>query len=176
VCRSTTASSAAAWDDARSSSGGRFVLAGEPTRYGDVVARRLSRATWWATTRATRLPQLSRRWARPPDELRASSQAAALEAVVDLHTFAPGALARTALRAGAVDVRTVTEELTAAWFGWPVRTFEHAVSPERLGLRWAMFAYTGWLRLSALDDAVLSKLVPAGLFYNVSLTGTRPRS
>ena len=38
--------------------GGRFVFAGEPTRYGDVVARRLSRATWWAATRVTRLPAL----------------------------------------------------------------------------------------------------------------------
>ena len=32
--------------------GGRFVFAGEPTRYGDLIARRLSRLTWWATTRA----------------------------------------------------------------------------------------------------------------------------
>ena len=44
--------------------GGRFVFAGEPTRYGDVVARRLSRLTWWATTRLTRLPPL-REWRRP---------------------------------------------------------------------------------------------------------------
>ena len=27
--------------------GGRFVFAGEPTRHGDYVARRLSRLTWW---------------------------------------------------------------------------------------------------------------------------------
>jgi ubiquinone/menaquinone biosynthesis C-methylase UbiE len=36
--------------------GGRFVFAGEPTEHGDYVARRLSRFTWWAATRATRLP------------------------------------------------------------------------------------------------------------------------
>ena len=36
--------------------GGRFVICGEPTRYGDYVARRLSRFTWWATTNVTRLP------------------------------------------------------------------------------------------------------------------------
>jgi ubiquinone/menaquinone biosynthesis C-methylase UbiE len=155
--------------------GGRFVFAGEPTEHGDFVARRLSQATWYAATRLSRLPPLRARWARRPEELAASSQAAALEAVVDLHTFAPDALARTALRAGAVDVRTVTEELTASWFGWPARTFEYAVNPDRLGLRWAMFAYRGWQRLSALDQHVLARVVPDELFYNVCLTGTRPQ-
>ena len=87
----------------------------------------------------------------PTDELAESSRAAALESVVDLHTFDPRELAATALRAGAVDVRTVTEELTAAFLGWPVRTFEAAVNPERLGWGWAMFAYRSWQRLSALD-------------------------
>ena len=82
-----------------------------------------------------------------------SSRAAALESVVDLHTFDPRELAATALRAGAVDVRTTTEELTAALFGWPVRTFEAAVNPDRLGWGWAMFAYRSWQRLSAVDRA-----------------------
>jgi len=153
--------------------GGRFVICGEPTRYGDFVARRLSRATWWLSTRVTQLPFLRDRWARPREELDESSRAAALEAVVDLHTFDPDTLARTAIRAGAVDVSTTTEELTAAWFGWPVRTFEHAVNPDRLGLRWATFAYRTWLMLSALDRA-LAAIVPDELYYNVSITGRRP--
>jgi ubiquinone/menaquinone biosynthesis C-methylase UbiE len=152
--------------------GGRFVFAGEPTRYGDVVARRLSRLTWWATTRVTRLPGLGG-WRRPRPELDESSRAAALEWVVDLHTFPPAALRRLAVAAGAVDVQVRTEELTAAWFGWPVRTFEAAVPPGKLGLRWALFAYHGWLRLSALDRR-LSRVVPAGLFYNALVTGVRP--
>lgn len=154
--------------------GGRFVVAGEPTRHGDRVARPLSTATWWLTTRVTGLPGLRDRWSRPVDELKASSEAAALEAVVDLHTFDPDELARTCLRAGAVDVRTVTEELTAAWFGWPVRTFEAAVNPERLGPRWALGAYRGWLGLSWLDRHVLDRVVPDRWFYNVSVTGRRP--
>lgn len=152
--------------------GGRFVFAGEPTRYGDVIARRLSRLTWWATTRVTRLPAL-RHWRRPQAELDDSSRAAALEAVVDLHTFAPAELRRLATEAGAVDVAVRTEELTAAWFGWPVRTFEAAVRRERLGWGWAMFAYRGWQRLARLDEA-LSRVVPAGLFYNALLTGVKP--
>ncbi|HEY8456461.1 MAG TPA: methyltransferase domain-containing protein [Actinopolymorphaceae bacterium] len=152
--------------------GGRFVICGEPTRYGDLVARKLSHLTWWLTTRITHLPPLRESWARPKEELDESSRAAALEAVVDLHTFDPDALARMARRAGAVEVRTVTEELTAAWFGWPVRSFEHAVKPGKLGWRWANFAYQTWLKLSAVDR-VLKPIVPAQLYYNVSITGVR---
>ncbi|WP_166355173.1 class I SAM-dependent methyltransferase [Phytoactinopolyspora limicola] len=154
--------------------GGRLVICGEPTTYGDRIARTLSRATWWVATRATRAPGLASRWARSPAELDESSRAAALESVVDLHTFQPNELASTVRRAGAAEVHTVTEELTAAWFGWPVRTFEHAVNPDRLGWRWAMFAYRGWQQLSAVDR-LLARVVPSGLFYNVSVTGIRPR-
>ena len=114
-----------------------------------------------------------REWRRPQQELDESSRAAALEWVVDLHTFAPSALRRLAIAAGAVDVEVRTEELTAAWFGWPVRTFEAAVPPGRLGWNWAMFAYHGWLRLSALDRR-LARVVPAGLFYNALVTGVKP--
>jgi ubiquinone/menaquinone biosynthesis C-methylase UbiE len=154
--------------------GGRVVICGEPTRLGDWVARRLSRATWWAATRVTHLPLLRSRWARPAEELDESSRAAALEAVVDLHTFDPSALAATVRRAGGAEVRTVTEELTAAWWGWPVRTFEAAVAPDRLGSRWRMFAYRSWLTLSRLDRAV-RPVVPEELYYNVSVTATKPR-
>ncbi len=152
--------------------GGRFVFAGEPTRHGDLIARRLSRATWWATTNATKLPWLSG-WRRPQAELDESSSAAALESVVDIHTFDPAQLVRTAMRAGAIDVGVATAELTASWFGWPVRTFECAVPREKLGFRWAHFAMTSWQRLSALDE-VLARVVPRGLFYNVEITGVKP--
>jgi ubiquinone/menaquinone biosynthesis C-methylase UbiE len=153
--------------------GGRFVFAGEPTTVGDWYARRLGQLTWRATTTVTQLAPLRQRWARPVEELAESSRAAALESVVDIHTFDPRALAATALRAGAVDVRTTTEELTAAFLGWPVRTFEAAVNPERLGMGWAMFAYRSWQRLSAVDR-VLARALPQRLFYNVLLTGSRP--
>jgi ubiquinone/menaquinone biosynthesis C-methylase UbiE len=154
--------------------GGRFVFCGEPTQRGDVIARTLSRATWWTASRVTQWGPLRDRWARPPAELEQSSRAAALESVVDIHTFDPDRLAAMALRAGAVDVRTVTEELTASWFGWPVRTFEAAVKPGALGWGWATFAYRTWQRLAALDEKVMSHVVPAQYFYNVSVTGVRP--
>jgi ubiquinone/menaquinone biosynthesis C-methylase UbiE len=152
--------------------GGRFVFAGEPTEHGDYVARKLSRFTWWATTRATRLPQLAS-WRRPQQELDESSRAAALEAVVDIHTFVPDDLEALARRAGASGVRVATSELLASWFGWPVRTFECAVPKDRLGMRWANFALKGWQRLSAVDER-LEGLVPRGLFYNAEITGTKP--
>ena len=152
--------------------GGRFVFAGEPTVIGDRYARALGRATWAVATRVTHLPPLRERWARTEEELDSSSRAAALEAVVDLHTFDPDELARTALRAGAVDVTTATEELLAAFLGWPVRTFEAAVNPDRLGWGWAMFAYQGWQRLGAVDK-VLNRVLPGKLFYDVSVTGVK---
>jgi SAM-dependent methyltransferase len=153
--------------------GGRFVFAGEPTRLGDRYARLLGGLTWKATTAVTRLPAL-RGWRRPQTELDESSRAAALEAVVDVHTFDPAELEALARAAGAVDVRVVTEELTAAMLGWPVRTFEAAVPPDKLGFGWAMFAYRSWLRLSWLDEHVLARVVPRAWFYNALITGTRP--
>jgi SAM-dependent methyltransferase len=152
--------------------GGRFVFAGEPTRIGDAYARRLGALTWKAATTVTKLPPLAG-WRRPQAELDESSRAAALEAVVDLHVFDPDELEATARRAGAFDVRVVTEEFTAAMLGWPVRTFEAAVPPGKLGAGWAMFAFRGWQRLSWLDSTVLSRIVPRSWFYNALVSGVR---
>ena len=153
--------------------GGRFVFAGEPTKVGDLYARKLGQLTWWLTTNVTKLGPLSG-WRRPQSELDDSSRAAALEAVVDIHTFDPSALERVARDAGATGVRAVTEELAAALFGWPVRTFEAAVPQEKLTLGWRMFAYRAWQRLSWLDENVLRRVAPRELFYNVLVTGTKP--
>ncbi len=153
--------------------GGRFVFAGEPTRIGDRYARKLGQLTWKATTTVTRLPALAG-WRRPQAELDESSRAAALEALVDIHVFDPASLERIARAAGAPDARVVTEEFTAAMLGWPVRTFEAAVPPGKLGIRWAMFAFHGWQRLSWLDREVLSRVVPRAWFYNALVTGTKP--
>lgn len=153
--------------------GGRFVFAGEPTAKGDIVARKLSQLTWSAAKWATHLPPLREKYARPQEELDESSRVAALEAVVDIHTFDPEELRRLCVRVGAIDVETVTEELTASWFGWPVRTFEAAVKPGSLPIPWFYFAYGTWMGLSALDNNVMRRVVPAKFFYNVSVTGTK---
>jgi ubiquinone/menaquinone biosynthesis C-methylase UbiE len=153
--------------------GGRFVFAGEPTKIGDTYARKLGQLTWWLTTNITKLPALSA-WRRPQSELDESSRAAALESVVDIHTFDPSELERIAREAGGAGVVAKTEELAAALFGWPIRTFEAAVPQEKLTFGWRMFAYRAWQRLSWLDENVLRKIAPRELFYNVMITGTKP--
>jgi SAM-dependent methyltransferase len=153
--------------------GGRFVFAGEPTTIGNGYARTLSTLTWRIITRATRLPGLGG-WRRPQAELDESSRAAALEAVVDLHTFEPADLERMAANAGAVDIETATEEFTAAMLGWPIRTFEAAVPPGRLGWNWARFAFGSWTALSWLDANIWRHVVPKGWYYNVMMTGVKP--
>lgn len=153
--------------------GGRFVFAGEPTTVGDWYARWLSRLTWHTTTTITKLPLL-RRWRRPQQELDESSRAAALEAVVDLHTFEPAQLEALARAAGAAQVKAVTEEFTAALWGWPVRTFEAAIRPEKLTWRYRIAMYRAWLGLSWVDQNVVSALLPRRFFYNAMLTGVKP--
>jgi ubiquinone/menaquinone biosynthesis C-methylase UbiE len=153
--------------------GGRFVFAGEPTTVGNNYARRLSTLTWRIATNVTKLPGLDG-WRRPQTELDESSRAAALEAVVDLHTFDPADLEQMASNAGAVDVETASEEFTAAMLGWPVRTFEAAVPPGKLGWGWAKFAFGSWTTLSWVDANLWRNVVPKGWFYNVMVTGVKP--
>ena len=50
-------------------------------------------------TAVSQLPPLREKWAKSQDDLDASSRAAALEAVVDLHTFVPEELVAMAERA-----------------------------------------------------------------------------
>jgi len=42
-----------------------------------------------------------------------------------------------------------------------------------LGVRWKLFAFQTWRLLTLLDDKVLTRVVPRGLFYNVLVTGVR---
>jgi hypothetical protein len=48
------------------------------------------------------------------------------------------------------------------------------VPPEKLGRRWALFAWRAWHLLSALDAGVLARVVPKRFFYNALITGTKP--
>jgi SAM-dependent methyltransferase len=153
--------------------GGRFVFAGEPTTVGNGYARALSTLTWRTVTNATKLPGLTG-WRRPQAELDESSRAAALEAIVDLHTFDPGDLEQMAVNAGAAEVDSTTTEFTAAMLGWPLRTLEAAVPPGRLGWGYAKFAFTSWISLSWVDDNLWRRVVPRGWFYNVMVTGVKP--
>ena len=143
--------------------GGRFVFAGEPTTTGNVYARNLSTLTWRVATTVTeaagaRAAGVARRRSSTSPRARRRSRP-----IVDLHTFEPGDLERMATNAGAVEVRTASEEFTAAMLGWPIRTFEASVPPGRLGWGWAKFAFKSWTSLSWVDANVWRHVVPEGL-------------
>jgi ubiquinone/menaquinone biosynthesis C-methylase UbiE len=155
--------------------GGRLVIAGEPTRTGDAIANRVKQAARIGVKLAAVVFGADRVLAdRATDPSEHDHAAAHLEAHVDLHTFAPEALASLARTAGLVNVRTITEELTANWFGWATRTVEAMVKPGLLPARYPWIAYGTWRALFAFDEAVARRVVPKGVFYNCILTATTP--
>lgn len=156
--------------------GGRLVVAGEPTYWGDRMADAVKRTTYRTLLALTALPGL-RRYRRPPAGERYSdvdAAMAALEHEVDLWEFEPSEVERLARAAGLTDVRVVTEELVSNWSGWVFRTVEGVLEPGTLGLRWAMFGYRTYLTLNVLDERVLERLVPDRFFYNLILHGRKP--
>ena len=154
--------------------GGRFVFAGEPTTVGNVYARNAvdadlagrhqrheaarSRAAGAARRRNSTSRRAPRRWRR------SSTCTPSI----------PATWSGWPRNAGAVDVRTASEEFTAAMLGWPVRTFEASVPPGKLGWGWAKFAFNSWTTLSWVDANVWRRVVPKGWFYNVMVTGVKP--
>lgn len=154
--------------------GGRLVIAGEPSRWGDAIAGRIKLATRIGVKLAAVVGGADRVLA-PPDQSRTQADhlAAALEAHVDLHTFDPAELEARARRAGFADVRVDTEELTASWFGWATRTVEGLVRPGLLPYRYPWVAYWIWRRLYGMDE-LARRVLPRELFYNCILTGVRP--
>jgi ubiquinone/menaquinone biosynthesis C-methylase UbiE len=156
--------------------GGTLVIAGEPTHYGDRISRVVKHNSWRAFMAITRLPGLQD-WRKPSSGSHAEDRDAVLSALedqVDLHTFRPEDVEHMAKLAGFTDVRAVTEELTANWFGWSVRTIEASARPGLLGTRWAFFAFDNYKRFTALDEKVLRRFVPRGLFYNLILHARKP--
>jgi ubiquinone/menaquinone biosynthesis C-methylase UbiE len=149
--------------------GGTLLFAGEPSRYGDRLARVPKRV-------AGELAPLWRRAigagpAPPPPE---GEEDAALEAVVDIHAFAPAELVRVARGAGLEDVRVSGEELLANWFGWANRTLESSANPEEVPWAWRQYAYRGYLLLQELDRRLLESRLPAAVFYNLMLAARKP--
>ncbi|HEU0318884.1 MAG TPA: class I SAM-dependent methyltransferase, partial [Solirubrobacteraceae bacterium] len=153
--------------------GGTVVFAGEPSRYGDRLARIPKRA-------AAAAAPLWRRaiGAAPvaPVDANGDHHAAdhALESEVDIHAFAPAELADFAARAGLVEVRVSGEELLANWFGWTNRVLESTAAPEDIPWAWRQYAFRGYLALQRLDTRLLEPRLPARIFYNLLLTARRP--
>jgi ubiquinone/menaquinone biosynthesis C-methylase UbiE len=147
--------------------GGTVLFAGEPSRYGDRLARLPKRAAgaiapaWRTALGASRAPA--------PE----ASDDASLEGLVDVHAFAPADLARAAGEAGLEQVRVGGEELLANWFGWVNRTLEATADPEHVPMAWRLYAYHGYLALQRLDRRLLEGRLPAAIFYNLMLSARK---
>ena len=149
--------------------GGTVLFAGEPSRYGDRLARVPKRL---ATTVAPLWRRAIRAAPAPPAEGGAPD--AALEGVVDVHAFAPAELSSAARAAGLQDVRVTGEELLANWFGWANRTLEATANPEDVPWAWRIYAYRGYLMLQELDRRLLESRLPPAIFYNLMLSAHKP--
>jgi SAM-dependent methyltransferase len=151
--------------------GGTVLFAGEPSRYGDRLARVPKRAAGAIAPLWRRA--LGARAAAPHDE---GVPDAALEGFVDVHAFSPGELARAARSAGFADVRITGEELLANWFGWTNRTLEATAEPEDVPWAWRQYAYRGYLMLQDLDRRLLESRLPPAIFYNLLIAARKPRT
>lgn len=156
--------------------GGMLVIAGEPTLWGDRLAGYVKQGTWRTFRAVTSLPGLKqlRRPSLEADGHPKQAILAALEHEVDLHEFRPDDVAHMARVVGFEDVRVVTEELTANWLGWAIRTLEGSLRDGATGMRWNMFAFHNYLRLTWLDETVLKRVVPDRFFYNLILFAKKP--
>ncbi|HYV14467.1 MAG TPA: class I SAM-dependent methyltransferase [Conexibacter sp.] len=155
--------------------GGTVVFAGEPSRYGDRLARVPKRgaaavAPLWRRAIGARAAGFD----GGGDGHDAHAEDHALERFVDIHAFAPADLAAHARRAGFADVRVRGEELLANWFGWTNRVLEATAVPEDVPWGWRLYAYRGYLTLQKLDERLLEGRLPAAIFYNLLVSARRP--
>ena len=159
--------------------GGTVVFAGEPSRYGDRIARIPKRgaaavAPLWRRAIGARaagsVPYANGNGSNGHD---AHAEDHALEQFVDIHAFAPGDLASAARGAGFADVTVRGEELVANWFGWTNRVLESSAVPEDVPWGWRQYAYRGYLTLQQLDRRLLEGRLPAAIFYNLLISGRK---
>ncbi|HEY7891493.1 MAG TPA: class I SAM-dependent methyltransferase [Solirubrobacteraceae bacterium] len=148
--------------------GGTVLFAGEPSRYGDRLARVPKRA-------AGAVAPVWRRaiGARAAGPAEGGAPEASLESVVDVHAFAPGELAKFARGAGLERVRVTGEELLANWFGWTNRTLEATAEQADIPWAWRQYAYRGYLLLQRLDRSLLESRLPSAIFYNLMITASK---
>jgi len=149
--------------------GGIVLFAGEPSRYGDRIARVPKRF-------AGAIAPLWRQaiGARPAPPAEGGAADASLEQFVDVHAFAPAELSEFARSAGLQDVKVSGEELLANWFGWTNRTLEATADPRDVPWAWRQYAYRGYVILQQLDRRLLERRLPATVFYNLMITARRP--
>jgi ubiquinone/menaquinone biosynthesis C-methylase UbiE len=153
--------------------GGAIAFCGEPSRNGDRLAAVPKRGAltvaplWRALLGVGQRSNSTSNGGGPTEE-------ELLEQVVDVHAFTPADLARPARAAGFEEVSVGGEELVAGLFGWANRTLESTAQPDDVPWAWRVYAYRGYLALQALDRSLLEPRLPAGLFYNLLVSGRAP--
>jgi SAM-dependent methyltransferase len=152
--------------------GGAVAFCGEPSLYGDRLARlpkrgALALAPLWRTVIGAAPRPGVGNGAGPSEEER-------LEQMVDVHAFTPGELAGHARAAGFDDVRVRGEELAASLFGWANRTLEATAEPDDVPRAWRLYAYRGYLVLQRLDRSLLEPRLPPAVFYNLLVSARAP--
>ncbi len=150
--------------------GGAIAFAGEPSRYGDMLAALPKRAGLLAAPAWRGLVKAQPRGV--PESEQSSGHA--LEGEVDVHAFAPADLRRLLREAGFERRRIGGEELLANAWGWGLRTVESTAEPESVSWRWRNFAFQSYIALQKVDTRVLEPNLPAELFYNLLVSGRKP--
>jgi SAM-dependent methyltransferase len=149
--------------------GGRLVLCGEPSRYGDLIAAvpkrgaRLMAPLWRS--------MLGAGARQDKDPKRRDGHE--LEPEVDVHAFAPDRLDSLLSEAGFEAVRIRGEELLANAYGWLVRTLEGSAEPDEVPYRWRELAFRTYIALQRVDASLLEPRLPPSLFYNLVLSARR---
>ncbi len=151
--------------------GGICMLAGEPTKAGDILGR-FARSL---TEKFVRLYiSMGGYFGGVPAQLKVheaneeTQRIKQLESVVDIHTFNPSEVCRIAKSVGFRVARFEGEELISSFVGWITRTIENLLVEENLTFRWRYWSYNTYLKLSRLDEKLYPYL-PSSWFYNMLL-------
>jgi ubiquinone/menaquinone biosynthesis C-methylase UbiE len=150
--------------------GGVIAFAGEPSRYGDMLAALPKRTGMLVAPAWRRLIGARRRAVSEAEQ----SCGHALESEVDVHAFAPADLRRLLRDGGFEDRHVGGEELLSNAWGWGLRTVESSAEPESVSLRWRRFAFRSYIALQKVDTRLLEPHLPAELFYNLLVSGRKP--
>jgi ubiquinone/menaquinone biosynthesis C-methylase UbiE len=153
--------------------GGTLAFMGEPSRHGDRLALAPKRVGLVAAPLWRRMVGAQPKRKEAGVEGNGRDGSWELERLVDAHTFTPEELGQLARAAGFEDVRVAGEELVANAYGWLLRSLEAQVDPATVPVRWHRFAFASYLALQRLDSALLEPRLPAGLFYNLLVSGRR---
>lgn len=150
--------------------GGVIAFAGEPSRYGDMLAALPKRTGMLVAPAWRRLIGARRRAVAETEQ----SHGHALESEVDVHAFSPADLRRLLRESGFEDRHVGGEELLSNAWGWGLRTVESSAEPESVSPRWRRFAFRSYIALQKVDTRLLEPRLPAELFYNLLVSGRKP--